>query len=222
MAAGATAQQLRTMDRAAVDDYGIPLLLLMEHAGMAVAHAIQARAPHTARIICLVGRGHNGGDGLAAMRLLHAAGYQPAVCLLGRRDQLHDEPALYARMLDRLSIPMHELVHESSWQSCATAMSSADWIVDAVLGTGLRGAPQSDAVRAIQLMNDTPRPVLAVDTPSGLHVDTGTIDAVAVRATVTVTFGKPKQGFFQGQGPAHVGELLVDAITFPPALLATP
>lgn len=221
MKQGVSARQLRMLDRQAVEEYGIPVILLMEHAGLAVAEAVRQRARGLeARIVCIAGRGHNGGDGLAAMRLLHTQGFHPDVFLLGRCAELRDEPALYARMLERLGVPLHELVTDVAWEAARQSLARADWIVDALLGTGASGPLQSDAERAIRLMNDAGRPILAVDTPSGLDVDTGTVSSVAVRATVTVTFGLPKQGFFSGEGPRQVGELVVDSITFPPVLLA--
>ena len=140
--------------------------------------------------------------------------------MLGTRASLCDEPALYARMVERLGVPIHELTHTSGWESFQQSASEAEWIIDALLGTGISGPVRPDAERAIRLMNGAGRPILAVDTPSGLDVDTGRVSSVAVNATITVTFGLPKQGFFQGEGPRHLGELIVDAISFPPALLA--
>ncbi len=221
MVRGVTAGHMQALDRRATRDYGIPTLLLMEQAGTAIAQALHARvASPSSQIVCLAGRGHNGGDGLAAMRLMQAAGCQPVVFLLGARSALRDEPALYATILERVGVPLHELVTESVWQQLAQTLPQADWIVDALLGTGFSGAATPEVVRAIQLLNASGRPILAVDTPSGLHVDTGAVAPVAVQATVTVTFGWPKHGFFQGEGPRCVGELIVEPIGFPPALLA--
>ena len=218
---GVTVQQCRALDQRATQDYGIPVLLLMEHAGIAIAHVMQKRVKQpNARIVCMAGRGHNGGDGLAAMRLLHAKGFQPIVFLLGHCATLRDEPAVYARILERVGVPVHELVNERAWTMCAEHVTQADWIVDALLGTGFSGSLKPEAQRAIELMNNARRPLLAVDAPSGVDVDTGVVPSVAVRAAVTVTFGLPKHGLLHGDGSRHAGELIVDDIAFPPALLA--
>lgn len=218
---GVSVGELRALDLQATRDVGIPAVLLMEHAGLAVVRALRERVGRPpARIVVVAGRGHNGGDGLAAVRLLHAEGIQATVFLIGRRAALQGETALYAGIIERLGTNIREVADESAWAELATATAEAGWIVDALLGIGLRGDIAADAARAIRLMNASGHPILAVDVPSGLDADTGAVSSVAVQAAVTVTFGLPKQGFFLGQGPRYVGELLVDAISFPPALLA--
>lgn len=220
-AAALSVAQLQQLDQQATTQYGIPALLLMEHAGEAVARAVEALVPDRAGIVvCVAGSGHNGGDGLAAVRLLHTAGYQPQIFLLGRREALTHEPALYANILTQLAIPVHSLTTDHAWAQLTAACAQSAVIVDAVLGIGWQGPLRADAQRAIAVINDAGRPVVAVDVPSGLAADTGAVSTVAVRATTTVTFGAAKQGFGVGEGPAHTGRVEVATITYPPALLA--
>ena len=92
-------------------------------------------------------------------------------------------------------------------------------IIDALLGIGARGAVREPMRSLIDRLNRSGKPILAVDIPSGLDGDTGLAQGIAVHATVTVTFGLPKQGCMRGAGPAHVGRMIVESITIPRALL---
>ena len=98
-------------------------------------------------------------------------------------------------------------------------MRRASVIIDALLGVGLAGPVRPLYAHVIAAINRAKRPVVAVDVPSGLDADTGRVQGAAVKATLTVTFGLPKQGFFLHDGPAHVGRLIVDNIGLPSRLL---
>jgi ADP-dependent NAD(P)H-hydrate dehydratase / NAD(P)H-hydrate epimerase len=219
---GATVQQMRDIDRRATTDYGVPVLLLMEHAGLAIANYVHAQLQSpsaNARIVCVAGRGHNGGDGLAAIRLLHNYGYQVSVYLVGRVEALAEETAMYAAMIQRLGVPLHTLASNEAWRQYVEDLAQATWIIDALLGTGVHGPLQADVRRAIQGMNDATRPVLSVDVPSGLDADTGAVSDVAVHATTTITFGLFKHGCCRPETGRYVGQQRLDRITLPPTLL---
>lgn len=193
----------------------------MEHAGLAVAREARRLCPTPAGIIVLCGTGCNGGDGLAAARHLADWGYRPRLVLTGRIDDLRDEPAVYARILQALRLPMCEaadlrtVLRKRSW------IRDAAVLIDALLGIGARGAVREPAASLIAWMNRSAKPIVAVDVPSGLDADTGQVQGVAVRATSTVTFGLPKRGCVLREGPAHAGSLVVDSITIPHQLLRT-
>lgn len=213
-------KEMQRIDREAIETVGIPRILLMEHAGLAVARAVQAIAPGSARR-CLVccGTGYNGGDGLCAARHLLQWGDEPHVVMAGQVAQLKEEPAIYARILKALGVPVIELRSSEELRLVQERMTQASVIIDALLGIGLQGAVRPPYESLIGLMNQANKPIVSVDVPSGLDADTGLPQGIAVRATVTVTFGLPKQGLLLGQGPGHVGRLIVDEIGIPPSLL---
>lgn len=212
--------RMQAIDETAIHTFGIPRLLLMEHAGLALARAVAARlrrAPGSVVVCC--GSGYNGGDGLAAARHLHDWGVALRVILTGAADRLRAEPALYARILRRVGVTLQELDESAARAHIEGWLAHAALIVDALLGIGVTGAVRDPARGLIELMNRSGRPIVAADVPSGLNADTGAVQGVAVRATTTVTFGLPKQGCLRGEGPAHTGRLIVDPITIPRAVL---
>ena len=220
---------MQQIDTAAIETYGIPRLLLMEHAGVAVATAVAslhrdrlASMGSEPTLLVCCGTGYNGGDGLCAARHLYAWGYAPRVVLTGQLAQLREEPLIYARIVQRLGIPLMELTNPEDLASVGPWVESCALIIDAMLGIGLRGAVREPVASLIDCINRSGKPIVAADIPSGLDGDTGLPQGRAVRATVTVTFGLPKQGCFTGQGPAHVGRLVVDSITMPRTLLELP
>lgn len=211
---------MQAIDAAAIETLSIPRLLLMEHAGFAVARAVRtlcsALTEHPLVICC--GSGYNGGDGLAAARHLHRWGYPLHIVLACARNQLREEPAIFARILERLEVPLTPVDVNSAYHA-ASWIHQAPVIVDALLGIGVRHAVREPSASIIQSINRSQRPVVAVDVPSGLDADTGGVCGIAVHATLTVTFGRIKRGCLMGEGPAHVGTLRVDDITLPPSLL---
>ena len=211
---------MQQIDTAAIEALGIPRLLLMEHAGLAVASAVRAQfAPSSAPILVCCGNGFNGGDGLAAARHLGAWGYPLRVLVTARLSALREEPATYAAILTRLGISLMEFTSVEALPQIERWAESAPVIIDALLGIGARGRVREPIASLIACLNRSGKPIIAVDVPSGLDADTGAVQGVAVRARTTVTFGLPKQGCFRGEGPSHAGSIIVDPISFPPSLL---
>ena len=206
---------MQAVDAAAIDRLGIPRLLLMEHAGLAVARVVRRWVGPPPRSVAVCsGLGYNGGDGLCAARHLSQWGYRVRVWLAGRASDLREEPAVYARILRRLDVPIADAGSRQgvSWNGCRA-------VIDALLGIGLHGLVRAPYARMIERINQAGAPVIAADIPSGLDADTGRRCGIAVRADATVTFGRPKQGLFLAEGPAHAGRIIVDSITVPPSLL---
>ena len=211
---------MQQLDAAAITTLGIPRLLLMDHAGLALARATHTHAPGAATPVAICcGTGFNGGDGFAAARHLQALGHPLRVLLAGERQRLREEPAVFAAILERLSVPLSECTEPSQAADVQRWLSESGVVVDALLGIGAQGAVRDPVAWMIRCINASGRPVVAADVPSGLDADTGRVRDIAVRATTTVTFGLPKQGCFIHEGPAHTGSLLVDSITIPSALL---
>ena len=214
---------MQQIDTAAIATIGIPRLLLMEHAGLAVARATRRLlpAPGSAPVLICCGTGYNGGDGLCAARHLHDWGYPLSVLLTGRLADLREEPRTYATILQGLGIRIAACPSSQDVGHLQASFAQCALLIDALLGIGARGSVREPAASVIVRANASGRPILAVDIPSGLDGDTGEVRGLAIRATMTVTFGLAKRGCLTGEGPRHTGSLVVEAITIPRALLTT-
>ena len=187
----------------------------MERAGLAVAHAAAdlARGAYGRRAVVVCGKGNNGGDGLVAARHLAAWGMGVAVLLLPDPSTLRDPAAANFHRLGRVrTLPFSEsaLIRE---------LGRADVAIDGIFGTGFRGLADGQQAAAIDILNKSRVPVVAVDIPSGVEADTGMVRGSAVRAAATVTFGAPKIGALLFPGAAHAGTVQVADIGFPEDLL---
>ena len=213
-----TAAQMQALDRRTISEAKVPGRTLMENAGKGVVAAMErAFGSLTGKSVAILcGKGNNGGDGFVVARHVKQKRAHPQVLLLSQATDLAgDAKTMYARLprtVGTSSIhigPTVERIHR--------VLHSSDLIVDALLGTGL-STPVSGVYRsAIQGINDSHRPVIAVDLPSGLHADTGAVMGEAVRATITVTFGLPKLGLYLGQGIDHAGTVEIVDIGIPQA-----
>ncbi len=209
-----TAAETRTLDEA-TEARGTPVSLLMERAGLAVAHAAAGLAggAYGRRGVVVCGKGNNGGDGLVAARHLARWGMAVEAFLL---DPGVREPAAGSRRAaERAGVPVRPFEEAAARRS----IERADVAVDALFGIGFRGAAEGRHAAAIGLMNEAPAPVVAADVPSGVEGDTGAVRGPAVHADVTVTFGAPKVGTVLYPGAAETGVLEVADIGFPPDLL---
>ncbi|NLY74424.1 MAG: NAD(P)H-hydrate dehydratase [Firmicutes bacterium] len=211
----ASAAEMNQIDRSAQDEYHIPGMILMERAALAVRRVIGERFGRAAKkIYIFCGKGNNGGDGLALARLLAEREADVTVVTAFDRAQyrgLAEENLIRAEKYGLPIVP---------WEDLNPAeLRHADLIVDALLGTGATGAPKGAVAEIISMINDSGKPVVAVDLPSGVNVDNGRISGVAVKAKITVTFGLPKPGLLIYPGAEACGELIVDPIGFPRRLL---
>jgi NAD(P)H-hydrate epimerase len=190
-----TAAEMREIDRVTTQKYGVPSLILMENAGIGVADFILGRYPRAQRITVICGKGNNGGDGFVIARKLHDAGRIVEVILLARSSELKgDAAAMFERLRAASVEASQELTVEFSH-----AIASCDLIVDAILGTGFKPPVKGLYAEAIAAINQSGKPVVAVDIPSGAESDSmqpqSGDDAIA-RADAIATFTAPR--------PAHV------------------
>ena len=213
-----TGTQMQALDRRTITEAQVPSLVLMERAGSGVADFIQHRfSPlrgKTATILC--GKGNNGGDGFVVARLLRQRHAKVTVLLLAPGGDLSRDAAMMYRRWLRVAGKSSTRQFRSSEQAGAM-LASSDFIVDALLGTGLSTEVTGVYRDAIRLMNSAGRPVIAVDMPSGIHADNGALLGEAVRATATITLGLPKLGLYLGAGIDHAGTIQVVDIGIPPA-----
>ncbi|HEX6263161.1 MAG TPA: NAD(P)H-hydrate dehydratase [Actinomycetota bacterium] len=211
-----TAAQMRAADRAAAER-GVPVEALMERAGHAVARAVAALLGGTygRRIVALCGKGNNAGDAFVAVRLLAAWGAAPAVVSVAGLDELRAAAAANAERLRDSGVPT------IAWgtREADRAIARADVVVDGLFGSRFRGPVEGSWREAIEAVNASPAPVVAVDIPSGVEGDTGAVRGPAVRAEVTVTLAAPKVGVVLYPGAEFAGRVEVADIGIPADLL---
>jgi len=217
-----TAHTMQEIDKRAIEEFGIPGLTLMENAGRCCVESIVSEfgLKGNNRAVIIAGKGNNGGDGYVVARLLKQKGWSVKVYILAEHDQIAGDAAVNLAKLtpDMINFCPHE------GQLTALHLDEiyqADVLVDAMLGTGLRSDVTGVYREAIELLNSSGRPILAVDIPSGIHGTTGRVLGEAVRAYITVTFAFAKLGHVLYPGAEHTGRLEVVDIGIPLQLMET-
>lgn len=216
-----TPQQMQEIDARAIKKYKVPSLSLMENAGAAVAGKAKemlGRGPYGSdvSIIIVCGTGNNGGDGLVAARHLASEGYRVQVFILGSGDKLKGDAKVNLQKLKPLGVKPLELTGAKALSLFKEALTASSLVVDAIFGTGFRGEPDKNYAQIIELINQSQRPVLSVDIPSGVDGRTGACQ-VGIRAQATVTLGLLKTGLLLYPGREMAGEVEVADIGIPQA-----
>ena len=209
-----SADGTRAIDRAATEVCGIPALNLMRAAGNVCFRALRDQWPEANRVAVVCGTGNNGGDGFVIASLALAAGLDVRVAIVGDRGRMAETAAA---CFDELSASHVEYL------SVDAALTGAEVIVDALLGTGLARPLQGDFHDAVAAINAHPAPVLAVDIPTGIDADTGAVTGgEAIRAQLTCTFIALKPGLVTGAGASACGQLMFESLGVPgPAFAET-
>ena len=217
------AEAVRELDRRAIEDFGVPGVVLMENAGRgAAALALEMLAGSAGPVLILAGRGNNGGDGYVLARHLANLGVLTRTLVLAPFDKISGDTLINLNIIRRLGLPVASVNLDTDEPLLAEALASAVLVVDALLGTGIRGEVHGPLRHAIELVNASGKPVLALDIPSGLDADSGALLGVAVKASVTATFLCPKLGLTRGAGPALAGRVVVVDIGVPVSLPSRP
>jgi NAD(P)H-hydrate epimerase len=206
----------RKIDADAMSQLQIPGLVLMENAARGVADHLVSRITTDARIVILCGPGNNGGDGLALARQLAARSVNSEVLLIAAGRQLSKDAAANLSFLQGSGIPVVNCDNDlqPAFNELQT-LNGNDWIVDALLGSGLQGPPRQPFDEIITAANHSPAQVLAVDIPSGLDCDSGLPLGATIRATLTVTFVAQKSGFQNPSAAPFIGHCEVEHIGLP-------
>jgi NAD(P)H-hydrate epimerase len=214
--------EVREVDRLAIEEFGVPGVVLMENAGAGAARLLESLGiGGPVAIAC--GKGNNGGDGLVIARHLELAGHTVRLALACRPEAIRGDAAVNLAIALRSGLAIECLADadQAAWER---ALAGPDWIVDALLGTGASGAPQGVVARAIAAIvavrGSGAARVLAVDLPSGLDCDEGTAAGACVRADATATFVARKRGFDVAGAAAFTGPVHVIGIGAPRAVLA--
>ncbi|RMG41701.1 MAG: NAD(P)H-hydrate epimerase [Planctomycetota bacterium] len=209
---------VRRLDRLAIEQFGVPGIVLMENAGRGAAEWLAEHVKRGPVVICC-GKGNNGGDGLVIARHLDNRGIDVHIALLVPAQSLSGDAATNWSIVQRsrLDAAYYELADIARRAAFSERLTAAEWIVDALLGTGAQGEIREPYATAIEALDAAERPVLAVDLPSGLDCDTGEPLGPCVRATLTATFAATKPGLIRESARQWTGRLRVFDIGAPRA-----
>lgn len=217
-----SAEQMRQIEERAISNYGIPSLLLMENAAWAVVEEIRHCLSESSgggmngrKAVILVGKGNNGGDGLAVARHLVLQGMDVTALLFAGLKEFKGDAALNLRLFQGTTGRCFVIEGEKQRRLTRLALTQADVVVDALYGIGMRGALPSLIEEYVDEVNRASGCVISIDVPSGVEANTGNVYRTAIRAHTTVTFGLPKWGLFLGEGPEYSGRVVVDSISIP-------
>lgn len=216
-----TAEQMRLLDETAIKSVGIPGVVLMENASHDLYDVIDNEFhPLRGKKVAIVcGKGNNGGDGFAVARHLLLAGAEPMVFLAARRKDVSGDAKTNLDICRNLKISIEEVHNAKHLAAMSKALKSAVVVVDALLGTGVKGPVKPAYLSIINAINKCGKPVVSVDVPSGISVNDGRVFNGAVHANFTVTFGAPKIGLFIQPAASRSGLVCISDIGIPPALL---
>jgi len=210
--------EVREVDRRAIDEYGLTGLVLMENAGRGCVDVLcQLGCRGPVAIVC--GKGNNAGDGFVIARHLDLRRVPVNVVLLGSPAELHGDAAANYAILTHCGMPITDFSKPFDAAGFDAQLSGAEWIVDALLGTGVTGAPRSPFDAAIRCINAARAKRIAVDLPSGLDCDTGEPTDPTIRADHTCTFVAPKIGFANPKATPYLGQVHVLDIGAPRRLV---
>ena len=202
-------EQARAADKRAIEVFGIPSILLMENAAIAVVQQIKEYAVFA--IVCTAGS--NGGDGLAIARHLCIMGKDVRVYILGDPRKGSDDFKTNLKIMSKLAPEVLHTVNDENYEEFEAALKGCEACVDAIFGTGLNRPVEGIYKRAIESMNSLATHIVSVDLPSGLDCDTGKPLGVSIRATRTVTFHRMKKGL--DLSPEYGGDVIVSHIGVP-------
>jgi hydroxyethylthiazole kinase-like uncharacterized protein yjeF len=203
-----TREQIAKLDELMVDYFKIPVVMMMELASYRLAEFIRQRYPEQRRVLLCCGKGNNGGDGIAAARHLLNFGYEPVIFLVS--EELKADPATHVEIAKGLDIRIL-----TRFDDLELLLHDVDLVVDCLLGYNLEGGPRDAFAEAIHTINESGKPVVACDIPSGVDTDEGPIYEPYVRAETILFLSLPKRGCDQLEGEKYVADMGVPAQLYP-------
>lgn len=213
----ATPGQMNSIDSHAINEIGIPGMVLMENAALKVAEAAAGMLGGLdgRHITILAGKGNNGGDAFAAARHLHNRGALCSLFLLSERSGVRGDAAANLNIAEKIGLQVLELTTKPHLGKLKNRLQKTDLVIDGIFGTGLKGEVDGIAAAVIDMVNGSPGPVLSIDIPSGVSGETGKVLGCAIKADRTVTFCLPKVGLAVHPGCDHAGRVDVADIGIP-------
>jgi len=215
-----TSQQIREIDRKAIEENNLSGLILMENAGSRIFQSLKNIYPdlRLKKIIIFAGSGNNGGDGFVVARHLYNYGVKVKVFLLAPFNKVIGEAGENLNTINKMGVELIE-AETTKLEEIQRTIQNSDLIIDAILGTGLQGKVTGLKAKIIDLINIANKEVLAIDVPSGLDTDTGKIEGPCIKATHTITLALPKIGLLIFPGASYAGKVTVEDIGIPSYLL---
>ncbi|THB72130.1 MAG: NAD(P)H-hydrate dehydratase [Gammaproteobacteria bacterium] len=201
------ADQVRELDKLAINKHGIPGFSLMKRAGVAAFVAARDKWPGIKKVLVVCGTGNNGGDGFVVAKLFKDVKVNPTVLLLGEFEQIKGDAKRAAEEFIEAGGEIYSELEEG--------INEFELIVDALLGTGLERDLEGHFAEVVSAINQSHAKVIAIDIPSGINSDTGAIMGCAVHADVTTTYIGKKQGLYTGDGAEYTGEVIFDDLAVP-------
>ena len=217
-----TSQRMREIDRRAIEEFGVPSIVLMENAGQGASCVAldMLREKKKGEVVFVCGKGNNGGDGFVCARHLINKGVEAEIFLLGHPHELKGDAGINYKILKNIGSEIRTVESKDEIGELEKVLNRARLIVDAIFGIGLSGEVREPYRKVINFINQSQRPVLSLDVPSGLDATEGKVLGVSVKAHKTVTFALPKTGFVKDEGPVYTGELIIVDISIPRILLS--
>ena len=231
-----TRDHVREVDRRAIEQFGLPGVVLMENAGRGAVELLCRESGIPKKVVICAGKGNNGGDGFVMARHLENLGTQVTVLLCANPTEVKGDAGIHLHVLQQAHTPRLVVAEFAPQLEAGTAdvtdtitvaemahhFDEADWVVDALLGTGFVGTVREPLRSVIRAINRCERPIFAVDLPSGMDCDqgiTGKSDELCVKAHLTATFVDQKPGLLRPESAAWTGAVHVVDIGVPRALL---
>src|SRR5665648_374342 len=215
-----TSQQIREIDRKAIEENNLSGLILMENAGLRIFQSLKNIYPdlRLKKIIIFAGSGNNGGDGFVVARHLYNYGAKVKVFLLTPFNKIKGEAEENLNIINKMRVELIE-AETTKLEEIQKAIQNSDLIIDAILGTGLQGKVTGLKAKIIDLINIANKEVVAIDVPSGLDADTGKIEGPCIKAAHTITLALPKIGLLIFPGASYAGKITIEDIGIPSYLL---
>jgi NAD(P)H-hydrate epimerase len=210
---------MQSVDRRAIEEFGIPSLVLMENAALGVVDAIGAEFPGAHSVAVFCGPGNNGGDGLAIGRHLAVRGYAVTIFVAAGGRELRGDAAIQLGICRGMGLDLREIQPEEVIAGAVESAAASDVVVDALFGTGLGRPLEGRIADLISALNEVPRPRVAVDLPSGLSGDSPDVFGPVLEADLTVTFAAPKIPHVFLPAAALTGRVVIADLGIPPELL---
>jgi hydroxyethylthiazole kinase-like uncharacterized protein yjeF len=217
----ANAEQMQELDRKAIETYRIPGIVLMENAGRGAAEVISKAFPdiQKRKIAIIAGKGNNGGDGFVIARHLLNQGVSVKVFVLTEPKSLRGDAETNYQIFSRMKGEVISLPSSKDYQKVKKDLEKFDLLIDGIFGTGLDAEVRGYYREVIDHLNSLQKPIVAIDIPSGLDANTGKPLGIAIRASLTITFGLPKVGHLLSPGVDYVGEVKIVDIGIPRSLV---
>lgn len=209
-----TGEQMREIDRISIEEKRIPGLKLMEHAGESVVNEVLDRFSPTS-VAVVTGKGNNAGDGFVVARLLAQKGIFTTVLMLATPQSLSRDAKTNFELLP----PETVVIPVKHYDQLLKELAKHECVIDAILGTGIKGKVRGFYARAIEAINLTDTHIVAIDIPSGLPADGEPVEGTCVKAHLSVTMGLPKLGMVIHPGIEYTGKVVVADIGFPKSLI---